>query len=393
MTRLDPDRAWRPTSPSGPLFENTLENIARAPDALHDVHGPWEYQGLTEQYTLYNQGRSLFHSEFGVEGYTNQRVLEAHIAPANRWPATRDNPVYFHTAAWWIKEATLQAAFGALPDLRTTVRASQFLQFEGLRYALEANRRRKYHNSGSLPWQFNEPYPNAACTSAVDYHAQPKPVYYAVARAYACLALSARFATQAWAGREMFEAEVWLCNSGAAEARRAVHLQMRILGVDGTLHENRLEEVFYGPNRAVRLAHFRWPLAELAGDIFFFDLELQAPDGSRLAGNRYLFTNQATLASLLSLPLTRLSIDHRASGAVWQIELRNTGHQAAIGLWLEDDRQLDAAGGVYFSDNYLLLLPGESRAIAAEWQNVPERQRRLQVQAWNAPSVILSSSA
>ncbi|HEY6027247.1 MAG TPA: hypothetical protein VIV09_10160, partial [Pseudolabrys sp.] len=36
-------------------------------------------------------------------------------------------------------------------------------------YALEADRRRKYHNSGTLPWQFNEPYPMAACTSAVDY--------------------------------------------------------------------------------------------------------------------------------------------------------------------------------------------------------------------------------
>ena len=114
VERLDPGRAWRPTSPSGPLFENSLENIARAPDALHAVHGPWEYQGLTEQYTLYNRGSSLFHSEFGVDGYTNERTIEAHITPANPWPATRDNPVYLQTASWWIKEATLQAAFGDL---------------------------------------------------------------------------------------------------------------------------------------------------------------------------------------------------------------------------------------------------------------------------------------
>jgi Glycosyl hydrolases family 2, TIM barrel domain len=53
-------------------------------------------------------------SEFGVEGYTKKRTIEAHIAPANRWPATRDNPAYFHTASWWIKEGTLQAACGDL---------------------------------------------------------------------------------------------------------------------------------------------------------------------------------------------------------------------------------------------------------------------------------------
>jgi beta-galactosidase/beta-glucuronidase len=47
-------------------------------------------------------------------------------------------------------------------------------------------------------------------------------------------------------------------------------------------------------------------------------------------------------------------------------------------------------GGVYFSDNYLLLLPGESRAIAAEWHNVPEPDRRLQLQGWNTSTAVIS---
>ncbi len=43
VKRLDPDRLWLPTSPSGRAFSNSLEMIAMDPSALHDVHGPWEY--------------------------------------------------------------------------------------------------------------------------------------------------------------------------------------------------------------------------------------------------------------------------------------------------------------------------------------------------------------
>ena len=46
-------------------------------------------------------------------------------------------------------------------------RASQWLQYEGLRYAVEATLRR---GAGTIPWQLNESFPNAWCTAAVDWH-------------------------------------------------------------------------------------------------------------------------------------------------------------------------------------------------------------------------------
>jgi beta-mannosidase len=389
VRRLDPGRGWLPTSSSGPVFGNTLENIAHYPDGLHDVHGPWEYQGLTEQYTLYNQGCSLFHSEFGVEGFANLSTIEAHIAPEHRWPATLENPVYLHSGSWWVKPATLQAVFGELPDLAATVRAGQFLQFEGLRYALEADRRRQYHNSGTMPWQFNEPFPNAACTSAVDYHARPKPVYYAVARAYDRLSLSARYPTLAWAGRETFEAEVWLANSGST-GNRGARLRMRVLGADGKVYESREGDVSYGPNGAARLAQFECPLPGPAEGIFFFDLALQSSDGELLAGNCYLFTTAASFAPLLALPATSLAVESTMRDDVWHVTLLNIGRYAAVGAWLEHDRPVDAAGGVFFNDNYLMLLPGEGQTLEVEWLKVPETERQLQLSGWNIPTIKLS---
>ena len=48
--------------------------------------------------------------------------------------------------------------FGNFQRLEDYIFASQFLQAEGIRYAVEANRRRAYQNSGSIVWQANESF-------------------------------------------------------------------------------------------------------------------------------------------------------------------------------------------------------------------------------------------
>ena len=119
-------------------------------------------------------------------------------------------PVYRHLGDWWNDEPLVQAAFGGgIDDLDTLRRASQQLQADGLRYAVEANRRRWPRSAGTLPWQLNESFPNAWCTTAVDHRGDPKPAYFGVARAYRPIHVCARFARWAWAGAGPFHAEVW----------------------------------------------------------------------------------------------------------------------------------------------------------------------------------------
>ena len=182
VERMDPGRHWVSTSPAGGVFSFDIPESQEAADRMQDVHGPWEYQGLRRQYELYNQGQSLLHSEFGAEGLTNLRTLNRTIGPDQQWPVRLDNPVWHHLGAWWVKEKVWADVFGPFSDIQVAQQATQFLQADGLRYAVEADRRRMFRNSGTMPWQFNEPYPMAACTSAVDYYAEPKPVYYTVAR-------------------------------------------------------------------------------------------------------------------------------------------------------------------------------------------------------------------
>ncbi len=77
----------------------------------------------------------------------------------------------------------------------------------------------------------------AACTSAVDYYGQAKPVYYAVARAYAPVHVSASFETMAWHNRALFEVQVW-ANSSSSSLDGAI-LDARLVGPDGVVHVGR----------------------------------------------------------------------------------------------------------------------------------------------------------
>lgn len=392
VKRLDPDRLWLPTSPSGRVFSNSLDMIAIDPSALHDVHGPWEYQGVTGQCDLYNRGTSLLHSEFGVEGITNLRTLNATMGKEHQWPVTLDNPSWFHRGAWWVKRPMWDRTFGELNSIEELLRATQFTQADGLRYALESDRRRKYQNSGTLPWQFNEPYPMAACTSAVDYYARPKPVYYAVRRAYAPVLVSARFPTLAWEGCEQFEAEAWVCNSHETPYGD-VTLQMQLLGTRGDVYTARTAPILFESNCAARVAVLQEPLKHIPEDVFFLDLQLLDSGGVLLCSSRYVFSRTATLEPLFACPATTVSISSSMREDEQFLTLTNDGETAAMFVWLEDARDLNAPGYVYFEDNYFCLLPNESRTVTITWTDVPREERRLDIAGWNTERISLDLSS
>jgi beta-mannosidase len=318
---LDPGRAWLPTSPLGEA----------------DVHGPWEHQGLRAHNEHYDSRTSRLHSEFGVEGMTNRRVLAATIDEEHRWPADRTSPVYEHRGAWWNNAPLVQASFGGgIDDLETLRRCSQWLQYEGLRYAVEATLRR---GAGTIPWQLNEPFPNAWCTCAVDHRGDPKPAYWGVRRAYGG-APSARFATSAW--------------GGLGEARATVTSPARLVDLNGTV----VAEAAEGELAA--------PLDAFAHDVFLLDL----------GANSYVMTRTEDLAPLLDLPPATIAIERAPSN---RLLLGNHGSVAALGLVLEDARPYDAPGWVTFSDNVLDLLPGETREL-----ELGGPVGELRVEGWNA---------
>ncbi len=370
VTRLDPDRLWLPTSPSGPVFANTLATVRDRPDQ-HDVHGPWEHQGLADHYRLYDEGRALLQSEFGVEGMSNPRALDSVVPPDARGLPTQGHPVWDHLGRWWNNEPLVRQAFGdRVADLVTLSRASQLLQADGLRYAVEASRRRP-ESCGVLPWQLNESFPNGWCTAAVDYFGEPKAAYHHVRRAYRPLHVCAALPAPRVTGE--LTATVWAWSDdvpGQAE------VTARVLLLDG-------QEV----------ARRRWT-ADVAAPAPVGGLRCPAPDGvfvlalsvrlgDRYRDNRYLLTGAADFAELLDLPPARVSAAVLADGTGWRVRLRHESGPVAPFVRLLDARPAAHDGWARLDDNAFELLPGEERTVAVRWDGVTPADRRLRLDGWN----------
>ncbi|BDZ44351.1 hypothetical protein GCM10025866_02600 [Naasia aerilata] len=381
--RLDPDTVWLPTSARGRKPFNGLSSIRRDPDGLHDVHGPWLYEGLTEQYELYNAGTSLFHSELGAEGITNPETLRA-VLPWEELSLERmDSPTWRHLSAWWVRPEVWASWFGDVSDFDRLVALTQWLQAEGVRYGVESNRRRAFRNSGSLPWQFNEPYPMVGSTAAVDYYGRPKPLYYAVASAYRPLALSARYDTLAWGGRDEFVAELWVA-SALPEPVPGASVVARVRGATGEILVEQRLSVDVAADGPTRLGSIVCPVDRLGGGMFFLDLELEDAGSGVRAAQRLCFSAALDLAPLAQLAETSLSVDATAGS----VAIANTGGTAAVGVRIADAADVRLLPALLVDDSAFTLFPGETRTVALTWTDPARSAAGVSVTALNAPEVL-----
>ncbi|MFL6120753.1 glycoside hydrolase family 2 TIM barrel-domain containing protein, partial [Actinophytocola sp.] len=371
VARLDPARLWLPTSPSGPVFANTLASVRESREQ-HDVHGPWEHQGLADHYRLYDEGRALLLSEFGVEGMSNTRAIESVVPAAARVLPTRGHPVWDHLGRWWNNEPLVRQAFGdRVCDLATLSRASQFLQADGLRYAVEANRRRP-ESRGVLPWQLNESFPNGWCTAAVDYFGEPKAVYHYVRRAYRPLHVCAALPAPRVTGGEL-TATVW---AWADRDPGPARVSARVLLLDGTEVTAARWRLDLGGPQAV--GELRCPVP---AQVFLLDLSVRT-DAAH-ADNRYVLTGAADFGDLVGLPPARVSARVRAGADSWQVRLRHESGPVAPFLRLLDARPATREGWARLDDNAIDLLPGEERTLTCRWDGVAPSDRGLRLDGWN----------
>jgi beta-mannosidase len=234
---------------------------------------------------------------------------------------------------------------------------------------------------------FNEPYPMAACTSAVDYYGRPKHLYYASALAYNTLSVTAKFAKQTWADELDFAAELWV-TSGSTQTYKDTILYWSIEESSGLTLSSGSYEISLEANKAECFGDIGFDLTEVNGKLFFLTLKLVDSSGINLAFNRYLFTTAESLRPILELPRTILDIQTECHGEKWIVSITNSGEYASLLVRMDDERSLDAEGWVYISHSGFHLLPGESYSVSATWKGAGD-DRALSIRAINADKRIV----
>lgn len=171
-----------PASPS--KYESEEEQKGKWENG--DCHGPWLYE-IDKHYDVVDNSKSVLFSEIGAPACSRTEILRKY-AKSDIWPPDYTNNYWASRGAWWIQYKEMKSLFGEFESfsdkLEAYSAAFRFTQAEALRYMAEALRKAGDKKSGIIIWMGNEPFPNAANTSVLEFDGCPKPAYYKLKKAY-----------------------------------------------------------------------------------------------------------------------------------------------------------------------------------------------------------------
>ncbi|MHA2138944.1 MAG: glycoside hydrolase family 2 protein [Candidatus Hodarchaeales archaeon] len=190
-SNLDPSRPFWRSSPWSPSSENdyTFDPNSQDEGNSHNWevwHGVNQPNLKSPTYDHYGKFKSKFVSEFGIQSlpsnYTISKIFNesTQSSPNETWK--------FHNCVLDKINVNMEK-FGTPKDINEWILFSQTAQAFAMKFAIEFWRSQKFNTSGSLIWQFNEPWPTI-CWSLVDYYDIPKVAYWYTKNAYSPLLIT-----------------------------------------------------------------------------------------------------------------------------------------------------------------------------------------------------------
>jgi beta-galactosidase/beta-glucuronidase len=324
------------------------------------VSGPYNYRAPEEYFTSLARGFSV---EVGTPSLSTLESLQASIPPGERWPLS-DTYAYhdWHFGGNGDVASFMEAMtrkYGAAASLEDFERKAQLMDYVSYRAIFEGFAAQLWTgNSGRLLWMTHPAWPsNTWQIYSSDY--DTAAAYYAVKKA--CEPLHAQL--------DLPDRRLAVVNT-TRNARPGLTLYTQVLSLDNRRLAERRDPIDSAANSVV---HVGTPL-DLAvflerEKVVIVKLVLEDPSGAAVSDNVYWQAlDDIALRRLNSLTPQAVfirALAHRAGGGDRiDVALENRGGAPALNVKLT---MLDARGErvlpVYYSDNYLALMPGEVKHI------------------------------
>jgi exo-1,4-beta-D-glucosaminidase len=318
------------------------------------------------------------------------------------WPS--DSVWLFHAAGGQFTKLldrfniALSSRYGAPVSAEDYTVTSQLMTYEGERAMFEAYRRNEYAATGVIQWMFNNAWPSIYW-HLFDWYLLPAGGYFGTKTANEPVHVLYSYDDRSIA----------IVNSNAArEPVRGARLRARVLGLDGSEKFAKDTVIDIPADTSLRVFKLPEPAGLNGVNAYFVDLRLTSSDGKPLSTNFYwLSTHPDILADSSNWYMTSVKdfADYRAlrdmpaaavkSSATFssrggtgtaRVTLKNSGSNVAFFIRL----QVTGRGGnealpVFWEDNYVSLLPGESREISATYRlrDLGGARPKLRVTGWN----------
>ncbi len=276
----------------------------------------------------------------------------------------------------------LTRRYGAAKSLEDYERKAQAIAYDGERAMFEAYGRNKYVSTGVIQWMLNNSWPSLIW-HLYDYYLVPGGGYFGTKKAMEPLHVQYDYADRS----------VAVVND-TYEEHPGMKVVAKVYDLQGKELASREEKIDVPADASLKA--FDLPKAEGLTTTFFTKLQMFDPAGKLVSDNFYwlsvkedtldwkrrcdtVYTPQAEfgdLTGLEGLPPTSVSMNHifevanveRGWGRI-RVTLKNNGQSVAF---MAHVRLVNAKGEdvapVLWSDNYVTLLPGESRMIFAAYE-------------------------
>jgi hypothetical protein len=356
--------------------------------------GPYNWRPPEGYFTTLAQGFSV---EVGTPSLASAESLRASIPAADLWPPG-DTYAYhdWHFGGNGDNASFMQALqtrFGAATTFADFERKAQLMNYESHRAIFEGFQAHLWtHNSGRLLWMTHPSWPSNSWQIYTSDYDTPA-AYYAVAKA--CEPVHAQL--------DLPDFRLTVVNT-TREPKRSLRLRSRVVSLENRVLLERVDKIDAPADDVVTLEPLDLKRAMEKERVVLVELTLTDSKGTPLSSNTYWESQaDADLTRLSSLPEQSLELtanvigargqgqrspDGRAQpspqGSTVRITLQNRGRTPAL---LAKATLLDAAGQrvlpAYYSDNYVTLLPGESRNIDATCPAEGSDCKKVSVAGWN----------
>ena len=391
MENSNPEGARLVESQQEHLYYDVLQEIAnqQIPDDIYTVGSPFSVRGRGSDgingdrhfygvghrrmpVNSYNQEKAHFFSEYGMQSFPEYGTVLRYA------PDTTTHDISSPLMMWHqrggveankVIEWYVNSEYGQPKDFRQFLYASQLLQGDAMRTAIEAHRRNMPHCMGSLLWQHNDCWPVASWATR-DYYGRWKAAHYMVRHAFEPLICSA-----------ITKGDSLLVYAVSDLLRQPQgKLKLTVYSLSGQMVNTLTKTIAIPANTSTLI--LEQPLAELLKgqqrEDVVVNMQLSTSSGVSYQTNCFL-----CLQKDLRLMPVKPEVSVEAVEGGYMITLKADKFVRALALFI------DGAEDCWFDNNYFDLLPGVPTLCFVRTSLSPsEIRQRLTYRSLNSPCVL-----
>lgn len=365
MTELERQRLYQRSSTSGRGVRSGGPYHWRTPREYYDVDAP-------------------FKTEIGSTSIPTLEAVHA-MMPQKDWDTINDDWAEHDLAGgaqggdWYPR--TLEARYGPVTNLADFVRKSQLMNYEAFRAMYEGRFAKLFAPaSGVITWMSNPAQPSFVW-QLYSWDLEPNSSLFATRKA--CEPVHIQMNQTDW--------RVMVINN-TPQTLNGLTAKTSVYNTDGTLQGTHTDPVTASPSAATDAGAVAFP--DTLTPVHFVKVQLYDAQNKLLSDNFYWRadpSHQDDFTTLNTLPIVALDAHATrrdvGSNFVLNVTLHNPTRSVALmtHLQLRNAKTNQRVLPVFYSDNYISLLPGETKTLTVEaaQEDLGKNTPLLAVDGWN----------